>query len=62
VFLSEYYYGDQVKERPVKGSYGSNWSEDKCTQSLIESLKEKKLLGRPRSRPEDIIKMYLQET
>jgi hypothetical protein len=42
----------------VRGSIGNNWSEDRCTLSLTESLKEKKTV-RPRSRREDIIKMYL---
>jgi hypothetical protein len=53
---------DQIKENEVGGTCGTHGSGEECVQGFDGKAQRKRLLGRPRRRWENGIRMNLRET
>jgi hypothetical protein len=56
-----YLIADQVKEDRVGGTPGTHGRGDEIVQGFGGKAEGKRLLGRPKRRWEDVIRMYLRE-
>jgi hypothetical protein len=59
--FAKYNYNYQVREDEMGGACSTNGREEECIRILVGKLERKRLLGRPRHRWEDNIRMDLRE-